>query len=77
MYPRTEIEISKNVMSTMEWGFKVIQHTKGQVVLHGYWRDAENEPDNEEDQIIMHVSEIDRLIAALKAVKLMSEVEHD
>lgn len=71
---RTEIEIYSRELGSEEWGCKVVQHTPAQFAIVD-WFNGDDPELNETTTITIITSHIDRMIDALKAIKVMSEGE--
>jgi hypothetical protein len=62
---KTIIDVHKDSLGDCEWGIQVIHHTKRQVVIHDW------DSDGETQSVTVNMNHVDRLIAALQAIKAL------
>lgn len=70
---RTEIQIHNDSLGDTKWGQELIHHTNGHVILHDWFKD--DDPEDESTSIVIYMSDVPRLIAGLKAIQILDEVE--
>jgi hypothetical protein len=63
---KTIIDVHKDSIGNDEWGIQVIHHTKRQVVIHDW------DSDGETQSVTVSIKHVDRLIAALQAIKTLN-----